>query len=100
MKFGTELRTRDHRVSSPGVAAGLRTPAPATRRGFCFASMDRMPKANRLLQAKRFRRHDLHAFGTARLSGRLFRHGNSNGIPEIRAGMLPSGARRHDGAAP
>jgi len=48
--------------------------------------MDRIPKANRLLQAKRFRRHDLHAFGTARLSGRLFRHGNSNGLPEICAG--------------
>jgi len=49
-----------------------------------------------LLQAKRFRRHDLHAFGTPRFSGRLFQHGNNNGIPEVCAGVPPAGARRQD----
>ena len=44
-------------------------------------------------------RHDFHAFGTARLNGRLFRHGNVNGIPEICAGMPPAGARGQDRAA-
>jgi hypothetical protein len=47
-----------------------------------------------------FRRHDLHAFGTVRLNGRLFRHGNVNGIPAICAGMPASGSRSHDRAAP
>jgi len=34
------------------------------------------------------------------LSGRLFRHGNSNRIPQICAGMPPAGARRQNRATP
>src|SRR5262249_30005791 len=53
-----------------------------------------------LLPAGGSRRHDLHASGTPRLSGRLFRHGNVNGIPEICAGVPPAGTRRPDRATP
>jgi len=45
------------------------------------------------------RRHDLHACGTARVNGRLFRHETSYRIPAICAGMPPAGARGQDRAA-
>jgi hypothetical protein len=67
---------------------------------FCFAPMDRGTKARLTVARDRFRPHDLHASGTARLPGRLFRHGNSNGIPEICAGMPPLGPRRQDRSTP
>ena len=78
---------------------GSQDPAPATRRGFCFAPMDRGTKPTDRAEKAGSRRHDLHAPGTRPLSGRLFRHGNVIGISAICAGMPPAGARDQDRAA-
>ena len=79
---------------------GSQDPATATRRGFLLCiDRSRSGKPTTPRGGSGSRRHDLHACGTARVNGRLFRHETSYRIPAICAGMPPAGARGQDRAA-
>jgi hypothetical protein len=94
---------------------GSKDPAPATRRGFYLrwpyaeAALGTIQAYDDRISAQAGTGFDgaigsagiaRYAFGTARLNGGLFRHGNRNRIPAICRGMPPHGTRDQGRAPP